>query len=128
MGYLTMLFLSTTAQLNLPPKLLEAICYVESGHSIHVVHAHDGDSNSIGVCQIKLKTAQWLGFEGTEEDLIEPETNIYYAGLYLKHQLLRYHFSYNRAIIAYNRGHAGDLTFTKYSDKVFKQWSLNEHL
>lgn len=124
MGYLTFLFISTTTQLNLPPNLLEAICYVESKYDVRTIHYNDGDGNSIGLCQVKLKTAQWLGFKGTEQQLMDPQTNIYYAGKYLQHQIKRYH-SVNRAVIAYNYGHAGDLTSTKYQVTVFKYWRQN---
>lgn len=118
--------MSTSMQLNLPPNLLQSICYVESTHRINSVHYNDGTSNSIGICQIKLRTAQWLGFKGTERELMEPNVNIYYAGLYLRHQLTRYKVV-NKAVIAYNQGHAGLLTSSKYQIKVYKQWRIADN-
>ena len=77
----------------------------------------------MGVCQIKLKTAKWLGFRGTEKQLMDPSINIYYAGKYLAKQLHRY-TSIQKAVIAYNIGNAKNLTTSKYQAKVFKRWEL----
>jgi len=123
---LSLLFVTTTQQLNLPPNLLESICYVESKHKITAIHHHDGDSDSLGICQIKYKTAKWLGFKGTPEQLMEPKNNILYAGKYLKYQLLRYN-SVNKGIIAYNKGNAKGLTRSSYYDKVMKEYVRRQY-
>lgn len=117
-------FLSTSIQFNLPPGLLASVCYVETRHNVQAVHYNDGQGNSVGICQIKLKTAQWLGFRGTEQELLDPATNIYYAGAYLNHQRNRYG-NVQQAVIAYNQGHSGGLTTTEYQLKVFKVWRNN---
>jgi soluble lytic murein transglycosylase-like protein len=124
MDALTALFLSATVQFHLPANLLASLCYVETRHTVNVVHENDGGSNSVGICQIKLKTAQWLGYKGTEKSLMIPRINIYYAAKYLAAMRDRYHGDIKKAIIAYNMGHAGNLTRTKYSDKVISQWRL----
>ena len=116
------LFLSISLQLGLPPGLLSSLCYIESRHVAGVVHYNDGDSSSLGVCQIKYKTAKWLGFKGTSQQLMEPRINILYAGKYLKYQLTRYNWNVKRAVIAYNIGNAKMLTSTKYQRKVFNRW------
>jgi len=121
MNILNVLFISAATQFSLPPGLLDSLCYVESKHDIKAIHFNDGGSNSVGICQIKRSTAKDLGFKGTEEDLMKPEINIYYAAAYLNHQIKRYG-QIEKAVIAYNQGHAGKLTNTKYSKKVFKQW------
>lgn len=118
---LTAIFITTTLQLGLPTNLLSSLCYVESKHDINAIHHDDGTSNSVGVCQVKLKTAKWLGFKGTEKQLMNPKTNIYYAGLYLKYQLKRYK-SIEKAVISYNKGNAKGLTSSRYQVTVFKQW------
>jgi len=123
---LTLLFTTTSKQFELPENLLSALCFVESSHRVSAIHKDDGDGNSVGVCQVKLSTAKWLGFKGTEKQLMNPKTNIYYAAKYLASQRKRYK-SITKAIIAYNRGNAKGLTSTKYSDKVIKYWRiLNE--
>lgn len=116
------LFLSTTLTFHLPSNLLSSLCFVESAHKPNAIHKDDGNSNSLGICQIKLATAKDLGFKGTEQELMNPKTNIHYAGKYLKHQIIRYKGSTIKAIIAYNRGNAGTLIKTKYSSKVINTW------
>jgi soluble lytic murein transglycosylase-like protein len=122
------LFLSTTIQFQLPPGLLSSICYIESKHQKNAVHYNDGKYASLGICQIQLRTARYMGFKGTEEYLMQPRINIYYAGLYLKYQLRRYHGNVTKAVVAYNKGHAGDVSISTYSsqycNKVFRQWRL----
>lgn len=113
-----------SSQYSLPPGLLASLCFVESRHNVSVIHYNDGDANSYGVCQIKLATARELGFRGTPEQLMQPNYNIKYAAKFLHRQILRYHGNVSKAVIAYNRGHAGDLTTTTYQMKVFKQWRI----
>lgn len=114
------IFLTVSLQLNLPPGLLSSVCYVESRHNPAAIHHDDGGSDSLGLCQIKLSTARWLGFKGTEQDLMNPQINAHYAGAYLRYQLNRYG-SVKKAVTAYNIGHAV-LTTTKYQIKVYKEW------
>lgn len=118
---LTLLAVTTTIH-ALPPNLLTAICYTESKLTPTAIHHDDGGSDSLGLCQVKLATARWMGFKGTQQNLLLPEVNAYYAGKYLKHQLVRYNGNVTKAVIAYNIGHAGNLQSTDYSDKVLKQW------
>jgi soluble lytic murein transglycosylase-like protein len=122
MSTLTALFLLYTNQYNLPPHLLSSLCYVESRHNVSAVHHDDGGADSLGVCQIKYETAKDMGFKGTPRQLMKPTVNIKYAAKYLTHQINRYNGRIDKAVIAYNRGHAGGLTTSKYQVKVFKQW------
>lgn len=117
------LFTTIGVQYGLPKDLLGSVCFVESRWRVHVLHKDDGGSNSVGICQIKLKTAREYGFKGNEQQLLEVKTNIKYAAKYLSHLLKRYHGQVNKAVIAYNQGHAGSLTTTKYQRKVFKEWN-----
>ena len=112
------LFLNASIQYTLPPQLLESVCFVETKWDVKAVHPHDGKGDSLGICQVKLATAQMLGFKGTAAQLMVPSTNIRYAAKYLRHQLNRYNGDVTKAIIAYNRGNARGLTSTQYSDKV----------
>lgn len=118
---LLMLFTLHSNTYNLPPRLLESICWVESKHNVNAVHHDDGGEDSLGVCQIKLSTAQWLGFKGTKEQLMNPDLNAKYSAKYIRYQLNRYK-NVTKAIISYNHGNAKHLTRTKYSDKVIKKW------
>lgn len=115
-------FIATTYTFNLPPGLLSALCYVESHHKVDAIHHDDGDSDSLGIGQVKLKTARWLGFKGTKAQLMIPEVNIYYSGRYLKLQINRYNGNLEKALTAYNRGNSRGIERSKYSTKVLKEW------
>jgi soluble lytic murein transglycosylase-like protein len=124
MENLALYFILTTSNLDLPQDLLASICYVESKYKSNAVHHDDGNSDSLGVCQIKLGTAKMLGFKGVKNELINnPGINILYSGLYLKKQLKRYHGDTKKAIAAYNSGtYRNSKTNMKYYKKVYFQW------
>lgn len=83
--------------------LLLAICSHESQLE-NVAVMNDGNSTSYGICQVKLATAQQMGFRGIPETLMIPKENAKWAALYLKYQLKRYHGNVCRATAAYNSG------------------------
>lgn len=114
--------MTASQQNNLPSGLLQSVCEIESGLNIKAIHHHDGKGDSLGICQIKLATAQMLGFKGTAKELMKPETNIAYAGLYLSRQLKRYNGDVDKALVAYNQGSTNGLTSSKYSIRVLKQY------
>ena len=105
MNTLAVLFIINSLQFNLPEGLLSSLCFVESRHIASTVHENDGPSHSYGVCQVKLETAKSLGFKGTEQELLFPVNNIYYAAKYLSKQILRYN-NVTKGIVAYNRGNS----------------------
>lgn len=123
---LSLLFAQATVDFNLPPDVLSSICYVESTHRVDAIHYNDGAGNSVGICQVKLSTAKWLGFTGTEEQLKDPRYNIHYAAKYFRYQLNRYNDSVLKAVLAYNKGNAkGQLTNLDYYHKVYKHYINN---
>ena len=119
------IFVSVSSFYALPPGLLSAVCYVESKHKEEVVHVKDGNSDSIGVCQIKYATAVDLGFKGTPEELKYSIVNIEYAGRYLKKMLVKYEDT-SKAISAYNAGHPVSFN-KKYVAKVYKAWKESKY-
>lgn len=125
MTTLAAIFIAITAHHQLPPNLLSSLCYVESRYNPGAIHHDDGGTDSIGLCQIKFKTAKGLGYTGTPKQLLEPLTNAYFSGLYLKKQIKRYDGNVARAVIAYNRGNAKNLTTSGYQRKVFNYWRQN---
>jgi soluble lytic murein transglycosylase-like protein len=126
MNTLTALFLLASTSFNLPPKLIDSICYVETKYDRNAIHHDDGNEDSLGLCQVQLSSAQTVGFRGTAKELMDPKVNTIVAAAILKRQINRYHGNITKAIIAYNLGHAGSLTHTKYSDKVFTQWEKSK--
>ena len=120
---LSAVFVLVSNQQGLPPGLLASVCYIESNHRINAVHKKDGKEDSLGVCQIKYKTAKFMGFKGSRQQLMEPVANIYYAAKYLKYQTKRYK-KVDKAVIAYNLGNSRGLTTTAYQRKVFNKWRM----
>lgn len=119
---LALLFASTSYNLGLPPGLLSAICWVESNHAPSATHLDDNGSDSIGLCQLKLSTARFMGYHGNSQGLFNPVTNVYYAGLYLRRNLRRYDANPVAAISAYNAGRAKVRANRRYVSKVMLAW------
>lgn len=124
---LALLFASATQTFNLPPKLLDSLCFVESSHRVFIVHKDDGKQNSMGICQVQLPTARMLGYKGTERGLLDPATNIHYAAKYLRKQLDRYGQNLDKAIASYNAGsyrlRQGHVVNQTYIKRVRKTWN-----
>lgn len=115
-----------TSMFNLPPGMLSAVCYIESGHHANAYNANDEGTPSHGACQMKYTTAKLLGFKGKPKDLQFSEVNTYYAAKYLRKQLDRYDQDEIKAIAAYNSGklriRKGKIANKKYVDKVLYAW------
>lgn len=130
MDLIILAFMGVTANFNLPPSLLSSLCYVESNHRVSAIHIDDGRENSIGICQLHTSTARMLGFKGTEKELMNPKTNIYYAGKFLRKNLDRYKGDIVKAVAAYNSGtykEKNGLAFNQnYVTLVFKAWSARK--
>src|ERR1035437_1028349 len=117
--------LATTA-FDLPPGLLDAVCYVETKHTENAIHLNDGGSHSLGICQIKLSTARELGYKGSAEDLqYNTKVNAYYAAAYLSSKLRKY-ADISCAIAAYNHGSCrtikGVIVNRKYVERVMVEF------
>lgn len=129
---MAILFTTVTHTFSLPPGLLSAICFVESGHTVQAMRHNDGGgATSVGACQIKLATARMLGFKGTENELKNPTVNIHYSGKFLRWQLNRYRGDTLKAVAAYNAGtyrtnDQGLIKNRKYVHKVLLAWEENK--
>lgn len=111
------------------------MCYAESRHNATVINKYDGGSPSIGLCQLKVETAKLVGFDGGVEDLKDPLTNAFYAGKYLKQQLIRYDGNIPNAIGAYNAGPKGvdrclkkfgKVCSVKHVRRVMQHWTAGK--
>ncbi len=116
------LFTAVSLQVALPQNLLSSLCYVESKHKVTAIAYNDGKTHSYGLCQIKLASAQQMGFKGTEKQLMKPEVNALYAGKFLAFQIKRYHGNVARGVTAYNKGRSTGDGNSIYYKKVMKQW------
>jgi soluble lytic murein transglycosylase-like protein len=102
MDYVSIITL-VSKQVGVSASLMLAICTHESGlRNIH--NENDHGTPSIGICQLKVATAQLLGFKGTRKNLEDPMTNAKWAARYLKMQLERYDNDGCKAVAAYNSG------------------------
>jgi soluble lytic murein transglycosylase-like protein len=103
--------------------LLSAICWVESKHTPAAINVVDGGSASYGECQVKLKTARYMGFKGHPSQLLKREVNREFAGKYLRYQLARYDGDVRMAVSAYNAGRVrGEIRNHKYVNRVMSKW------
>lgn len=100
------MFIAASTQFHLPPRLLSSLCRAESNHNVRAINKDDGDGDSIGICQIKLTTAKDMGFRGSEQELYDPKTNIFYAAKYLRRQIRTCGTIFG-GVEAYNLGHCG---------------------
>ncbi len=133
MNELILIFATVTQTFNLPTGLINSICYVESKYVVKAINVDDFGSDSLGLCQVKLETAQLVGYEGDAFDLQNnPSINAYYAAKYLRRQLDRYGGDVVKGIAAYNAGkfkvtEEGDVLNQGYVDKVMNTWKKHTH-
>lgn len=116
---------SAAKKADISEDLLSAICWVESRHNPKAVHHDDGGTDSIGLCQIKLATARWMGYRGSAKGLYDPRTNAHFAAQYVKYLLRRHSNCAILAISAYNSGtpkyRNGKLINEKYVERVISK-------
>jgi len=93
---------ATHAQANgVPAELVHRVIVRESRYRPHLV----GRGGTIGMMQIKLATARGLGYTGTAEGLLDPETNLTYAVRYLAGAYRAAHGNHDRAVAYYAGGY-----------------------
>jgi soluble lytic murein transglycosylase-like protein len=122
MDILTTLFISVSIEFNLPPGLLNSICYVESKHQTRSIAYNDGKSHSYGICQVKTIACKQVGLTFIESDIIKPENNITCAAKYLAYQIKRYDGNIPRAVTAFNKGNSTGDGYSIYYKKVLNEW------
>ncbi len=110
------------------PRLVASIISVESRFKKYAVTRERDGEHSIGLMQIKIRTAREMGFRGAVRKLYLPWVNIYYGVRYLKRQMSRYRFVWD-AVSAYNGGRSlwnadlGRYGNQKYVSLVWKRYS-----
>jgi soluble lytic murein transglycosylase-like protein len=117
-----------SCQHNVDPRLVVAIISTESGFRRYAKRVERDGNVSIGLMQIKVRTARWLGFRGSPEKLYAPWINVYYGVRYLSMNLKRYGDVWD-AVSAYNAGHSlwsdGSVDYwnKRYVSSVFREYS-----
>jgi soluble lytic murein transglycosylase-like protein len=87
---------------GVPPALVHRVIVRESGYNERAVN-----SGNYGLMQIRLGTARALGYGGTAEGLLDPETNMAYAVRYLAGAYRAAHGDEERAVALYSSGYHG---------------------
>lgn len=113
---------------SLDPRLIFATIMLESGGNTNAVrHEPQIGDASYGLGQILFGTARGIGFEGSPQDLFDPEVNIELISKYHKRNQDVYgdELTVEQLTIAYNSGspysapHPGHIMkFTKWFNKV----------
>lgn len=85
---------------GMPASLIHRVIQRESGYNPRARHG-----NYYGLMQIDPGTARTMGFRGTPEDLLDAETNLKYAGKYLRGAWLVSRKNQDRAISWYSKGY-----------------------
>jgi soluble lytic murein transglycosylase-like protein len=89
------------AQANgVPVELVHRVIKRESRYNPRAVHR-----GNYGMMQIKLATARSMGYTGTAEGLLDPETNLTYAVKYLAGAYRAAHGNHSRAVAYYAGGY-----------------------
>jgi soluble lytic murein transglycosylase-like protein len=87
---------------GVPPSLVHRVIVRESGYNERAIN-----SGNYGLMQIRLGTARALGYGGTAEGLLDPETNMAYAVRYLAGAYRAAHGDEDRAVALYSSGYHG---------------------
>ncbi|WP_019222411.1 lytic transglycosylase domain-containing protein [Bartonella rattaustraliani] len=87
---------------NVPVNLVHAVIRIESNYKVRI----KGAAGEIGLMQIKPSTARGLGFNGSVQDLYDPETNLEYGMRYLARAYKLSGGNTCGTILKYNAGHA----------------------
>jgi soluble lytic murein transglycosylase-like protein len=90
------------ASYGVPVSLAHAVIQVESNYRPDA----KGSAGEIGLMQIKPSTARMMGYEGSNQGLFHPETNIKYGMKYLAKAQKVGDGTTCGTILKYNAGHA----------------------
>jgi soluble lytic murein transglycosylase-like protein len=85
---------------DMPPSLLHRLIQRESDYNAAARHG-----SYYGLLQIAPQTAQTMGYKGPPSGLLDAETNLKYAGKYLRGAWLLSHGSQDKAIYWYAHGY-----------------------
>ncbi len=89
--------------LDIPEALLHRVIQRESDY-----RADARNGPYWGLMQILPQTARTMGFSGRNEDLLNPEVNLRYAGRYLRGAWIVSDHNMDRAVMFYARGYYYD--------------------
>lgn len=88
------------AHYDIPPQLMHRVVQRESGYN---PKARNGPY--FGLMQIHPQTARTMGHRGDASELLDADTNLKYAGKYLRGAWMVADGSYDKAVGWYSRGY-----------------------
>lgn len=88
------------AEYDMPASLIHRVIQRESGYN---PAARNGPY--FGLMQIQPQTAKTMGYRGSPNGLLDAETNVKYAGKYLRGAWLVSRGSHDRAMMWYSKGY-----------------------
>lgn len=121
---------NASTSFKLDVALLFAVCTQESLCKAKAINNNDGNKaakargikeHSHGLFQLKLATARALGFTGTHKQLMDPETNTWYAAKLIRSLYDKYKTT-DKVLSAYNAGHYTKSN-KKYVDSVLRHYA-----
>ncbi len=89
---------------GVPPALVDAVVRIESRYDPAAV----GSVGEIGLMQVRPKTAELLGFQGTSADLAQPQINLHYGVGYLARAWRLASGDLCRTLMKYRAGHGSE--------------------
>lgn len=116
---------------QLDPKLILATILLESGGNTYAIrHEPQINDASYGLGQILYGTAKLIGFEGTPDDLYNPEINIDLIGKYHRRNMDVYgpNLTPEQLTIAYNAGSPYSSPYPGHLQKFNKWFREARHL
>tara|TARA_Y100000034_G_scaffold132392_1_gene195252 strand:- start:52 stop:594 length:543 start_codon:yes stop_codon:yes gene_type:complete len=91
---------------------------------------YEQKDHSVGLMQILTGTARWLGFQGDDEELFDPVTNIHWGTEYIRRNPYRHLYDPILVAVSYNAGHVrpldgrwGMLAHPKHIDRSIANYS-----
>jgi soluble lytic murein transglycosylase-like protein len=115
---------------KLDVALLFAVCTQESLCKAKAINKNDGNKatkargikeRSHGLFQLKLATARGLGFTGSRAELMDPETNTWYAAKLIRTLYDKFKTT-DKVLSAYNAGHYTTAN-KRYVDSVLRHYA-----
>ena len=85
---------------DMPESLIHRVIQRESGYNPRARHG-----NYYGLMQIDPRTARTMGYRGDPSGLLDAETNLKYAGKYLRGAWLVSRRNQDRAVMWYSKGY-----------------------
>lgn len=91
---------------DVDPEVWKHVVAVCGAETVWASNEIGDDGTSFGMCQIQMRTAEWLGYEGSKYGLLEVRMNILIATKYLIWCRARMKGDWPLAYACYNRGNS----------------------